>query len=133
MLSALGETLKNAGPLVVGVVGIVATYLASGRAAKTAQRAALRLEKREAYTTFLTALVELGVAHDRRQQCPQNVELEADYQARLLAYGHALNRVSLLLDEWSRYRGLMHGVDRVSKEAAPRAISILRADIRRTR
>ena len=65
--SATGEVVKNAGPLVVGVVGIVATYKASGRSERQAREVRIRDEKRAAYAKFLASHSQLHFAKIRRK------------------------------------------------------------------
>lgn len=59
--AGLGEVMKNAGPLVVGVVGIVATYLAGARSVTEAGAREIRARKRQIYGEYAA---EAGVYVD---------------------------------------------------------------------
>lgn len=63
--SALGEVVKNAGPLVVGVAGIVGTYMAGNRSIRASEAQERVAYRRQAYAEFMgTAGEVLGyVSH----------------------------------------------------------------------
>lgn len=57
--AGLGEVAKNAGPLVVGVVGIIATYMAGNRSFWVGARHESFLMKRQAYADFIGTSVAM--------------------------------------------------------------------------
>lgn len=62
--SGVGEVVKIAGPMVVGVVGIVFTYLGSTRQSKNQLRHELRAEKRRVYAEYLHASDRFHITAD---------------------------------------------------------------------